>query len=314
MTNATDSPARNLNQVTLIYVPIFMGGRHRGAGMGPAAIRVAELAENLTSMGFHVAREIEVNIPPTACWWEKMESGAKCVPEIKQVSEEVAAAVEGALLNNTMPITIGGDHSLAIGSIAGAANYYRKSGSRFGLMWFDAHGDINTPDTTFNGNVHGMPLAVSIGKGDERLVNLGGYSPKVEGGRTALIGIRDLDPPERQLIRDSGVHAYTMTDIDQLGMNTVIEKSLAEIGSDNAGIHISFDIDVMDPQWAPGVTTAANGGLTYREAHLALEMLAQTGQVRSMDFVELNPANDVRNKTAKLAVELIRSSLGQRIL
>lgn len=282
--------------------------------MGPAAMQVAELSENLEKMGFHVTREIEIAMPPAHCWWEKSESGSKCVPEIMQVSEEIAIAVEGALINNTIPITIGGDHSLAIGSIAGATNYYKKLGKQLGLIWFDAHGDINTPDTTFSGAVHGMPLAVSLGHGDPKLTNLCGYSPKVEGKRTALIGIRDIDPPERALIKENKVSAFTMTDIDNIGMGKVVEQALSRIGSDNAGIHLSFDIDVMDPQWAPGVTTAADGGLTYREAHLALELIAQTGLVRSMDFVELNPANDVRNKTAHLAVGLIRSALGQLIL
>lgn len=317
MANMTDKPVaegKSINQVTLIYVPIFMGGKHRGACMGPDAMRVAGLTDRLQGLGYHVAREVEIGIPSTVCWWEKPEAGPRCVPEIKQVSEEIASAIEGALLNGTIPITLGGDHSLAIGSIAGTANYYRKRKEQFGLLWFDAHGDINTPDTTYSGNVHGMPLAVAVGRGDERFTHLGGYSPKIEGKRTALIGIRDIDPPERQLIKDTQISAFTMTDVDNLGMGKVIELALKGIGSDITGIHLSFDIDVMDPQWAPGVSTVAEGGLTYREAHLALELLAQTGLIRSMDFVELNPANDVRNKTADLAVGLIRSALGSRIL
>jgi arginase len=185
--------------VTLIYVPLHLGGSHRGVSMGPAAMKVAEVQERLEHLGFKVVREVNVNVPPSVCWWDK-QSGSKCVPEIAEVSQEVAAAVEGALANDTIPITIGGDHSLAIGSIAGAANYYRKCEQTYGLIWFDAHGDINTPETTHSGNVHGMPFAVSLGHGDPRLVDMLGFSPKAPARRSVLVGIRDVDEPEREII------------------------------------------------------------------------------------------------------------------
>jgi arginase len=301
------------NAVTLIYVPLHLGGSHRGVSMGPAAMRVAELAQRIERFGFRVDSEIEIIIAPSVCWVENI-STAKCVPEITAVSKDVAEAVEAALHKGTIPITIGGDHSLAIGSIAGCANYYRKIEEEFGLVWFDAHGDINTPDTTASGNVHGMPLACSLGIGDKRLTELLGFSPKVSGDKTVLIGIRDIDAGEREIINSSGITAFTIKDIDQYGLGKVLDASLEALGPNVRGIHLSFDIDVMDPDAAPGVSTPAIGGITYREAHLALEMLAEARLVRSIDIVELNPAFDIRNRTAEMSVELILSALGKRIL
>lgn len=307
--------ARNnfTRSVTLIYVPMDLGGPHRGVSMGPAAMRVAEVAERIEALDFKVSREVTINVPASVCWWDK-QSQARCIPEITQVSEEVAAAVEGALASGTIPITIGGDHSLAIGSIAGVSNYYRKLNLSFGLVWFDAHGDINTPDTTQSGNVHGMPLAVALGRGDKRLTELLGFSPKIEGKRSCLIGIRDLDPPERDIINQTGVTAFTIRDIDHLGLGRVTDLSLGAVGSDIAGLHLSFDLDVIDPEIAPGISTPARGGLSYRESHLALSLLAETQLIRSIDIVELNPAFDIQNRTADLAVELLLSTLGKSIL
>lgn len=304
---------KKLDSVTLIYVPLHLGGSHRGVSMGPAAMRVAELPESIERLGFKVADEIDIQVPYSVCWWDQ-HSPAKCVPEIGQVSEDVAAAVEAAMAKGTIPITIGGDHSLAIGSIAGASNYYRKRNENWGLIWFDAHGDINTPESSGSGNVHGMPLAVSLGRGDERLTELLGYSPKVLPNRSVLIGIRDVDPPERELIDQCGVTPFTIRDIDHLGLGRVTDLAMGACGSDSSGLHVSFDIDVIDPDVAPGVSTPARGGLNYRESHLALTLLAESQMVRSIDIVELNPANDIKNSTAKLAVELILSILGERIL
>lgn len=305
---------KKFDEVSLIYVPLFIGGKHRGASMGPAAMKVAELPEKITSLGFKVSREIEMTEPPQTCWFDRGHNGPVCVPEITALSEELAQQVESAMDANTIPITIGGDHSLAIGSITGASRHYRKNNQKFGLVWFDAHGDINTPDTTYSGNVHGMPLAVSLGKGDERLVNVGGFSPKVEGHRTCLVGVRDIDPPEKAIIKELGIHAFSMRDLDHMGMTRMADRIVEILGDDIDGIHVSFDIDVMDPEIAPGVSTAAPGGMNYREAHLALCILAETGLVRSIDFVELNPAQDTRNKTAELAVDLIKTALGYTIL
>lgn len=305
---------KKVDSVTLIYVPLYFGGRHRGTSMGPAAVRVAELVENIQSMGLKVAEEIEIHVPYSVCWLDSHTDEPKCVPEIRQVSEQVAAAVEMAMQKGTIPVTIGGDHSLAIGSLAGASSFYRKNNENFGLVWFDAHGDINTPETSYSKNVHGMPLAVALGHGDPRLTNLLDFSPKVDPRRTVLIGIRDIDQGERGMIDRTGISAFTMRDLDHLGVGRLTELSLSKLGTDISGIHLSFDIDVMDPDTAPGVSVPAHGGLNYREATLALTLLAETGLIRSVDMVELNPACDNHNRTAELAVELITTSLGKRIL
>ncbi len=304
---------KKLDKVSLIYVPLHLGGPHRGVSMGPAAMKVAEVAEKIEKLGFSVQHEIEINVPQSVCRVEH-GSGPKCVPEITEVSLQVAQAVEAAMESDCIPITIGGDHSLAIGSIAGVSSYYRNQKENFGLVWFDAHGDINTPDTTSSGNVHGMPLAISLGYGDKRMVDLLGFSPKVQPHRSVLIGIRDLDPPERELISQSGITPFTIRDIDHLGLSRVTDLALGSLGSDVSGLHLSFDIDVIDPDVAPGVSTAAYGGLNYRESLHAVTLLAESRLLRSIDIVELNPANDVRNKTAELATDLILACLGRRIL
>ncbi|HEY9715380.1 MAG TPA: arginase [Chroococcales cyanobacterium] len=304
---------RATKPVTLIYVPLHLGGSHRGVSMGPAAIKVAEIAERVEKLGVRVAGEVDVPVPNSMCWWDKHE-GPKCVPEILEVSLEVAARVESALEQGTIPITIGGDHSLAIGSIAGVANYFKKNNEKFGLVWFDAHGDINTPATSQSGNVHGMPLAVALGRGDKRFTDLFGYTPKIPGERTALIGIRDLDEPERELIDDTGITAFTMREVDHMGLGAVTDMAIQSVGADVSGIHVSFDIDVIDPDVAPGVSTPARGGLDFRESMLALTLLAETGLITSVDIAELNPAFDVKSTTADLACELILSTLGKRIL
>jgi arginase len=302
-----------IKSVTLIYVPLHLGGSHRGVSMGPAAVQVAEVPDRIEELGYKVASEVNISVPHSVCWWDR-QTHARCVPEITQVSQAVAEAVEEAMAQDTIPITIGGDHSLAIGSIAGVANYYRKRQENFGLVWFDAHGDINTPDTTQSGNVHGMPFAVALGQGDSRLTELCGFSPKVPAKRSAIIGIRDLDPPERDLINESGVTAYTIRDVDHLGMGRVTDLALGAVGNDVSGIHLSFDLDVLDPEIAPGVSTPARGGLNYREINLALSLLAESQLIRSIDIVELNPAFDIQNRTAELAGELILQTLGKRIL
>ena len=300
--------------VTLIYCPLHLGGPHAGVSMGPAAMKVARLVSKIESLGFAVHKQIDIEVPDVLYWWEKSARVAHCVPEIAEVSLALARAVEAALDADTIAVTLGGDHSLAIGSIAGVSNYYRKRKEEFGLVWYDAHGDINTPATSPSGNVHGMPLAVSLGDGDERLTELLGYKPKVKNNRCALVGVRDLDRAECELIDASGILPFSMRDVDEHGIVKVTRECLDFIGDDVDGIHVSFDLDVMDPDVAPGVSTDSRGGLTYRESHLALELLADSGLVRSIDIVELNPARDVRNQTAELAVELVQSALGKNIL
>ena len=303
---------KKLRTVSLIYVPLHLGGPHRGVSMGPAAMKVAETAEKIEKLGLKVAEEIDIDVPRSVCWGD--QTTAKCIPEILKVSQDLSDAVEEALSNGHIPVTIGGDHSLAIGSIAGVSKHFQRLKKDFGLVWFDAHGDINTPDTSESGNVHGMPLAISLGRGDSRLVELNDYQPKVQRNRTALIGIRALDEPERELIDDFGVAAFTMKDVDHLGLAEVMNRALGAIGGDVSGLHVSFDLDVIDPDVAPGVSTDSRGGLNYRESHLALELLAETDLVTSVDIVELNPALDIRNRTAELGAELILSVLGKRIL
>lgn len=301
------------NSVTLIMAPLYYGGPHRGTALGPAAARVAELPEKLQEMGLTIDRLVEIDIPESLCWKEKQHGVPGCVPEILAVSQTIARSVQEAIEQNSIAITIGGDHSVAIGSIAGAAQYWQSQKQHYSLMWFDAHADINTPDTSPSGNVHGMPLAVSLGLGDQDLVNLLNFSPKADAAHTALIGIRDVDTQEKSLIRQTGIKAFSMRDIDYMGMNSVMDACLQDIIQDSQGIHISFDLDALDPAHAPGVSTAADGGMTLRESLLALTLLAKTGKVRSIDFVELNPARDVRNKTARVLVELAKASLGHTI-
>ena len=311
-TREKSASKKKLRTVSLIYVPLHLGGPHRGVSMGPAAMKVADVAARIEKLGLKVAEEIDIDVPRSVCWGD--QSAAKCIPEIMKVSQDVANAVEEALAAGHIPVTIGGDHSLAIGSIAGVASHFKKLEKNFGLVWFDAHGDINTPATSSSGNVHGMPLAVSLGRGDSRLVELNGHHPKVGRNRTALIGIRALDEPERELIDECGIAAFTMKDVDHMGLSAVMEQALGAIGGDISGLHVSFDLDVIDPDVAPGVSTDSMGGLNFRESHLALELLAETDLVTSVDIVELNPALDLRNRTAELATELILSLLGKRIL
>jgi arginase len=213
-----------------------------------------------------------------------------------------------------MPLVLGGDHSLAIGSVAGSSGFYAKQGDAIGLIWFDAHGDSNTPETTPSGNIHGMALAVLLGLGDPELVGVGGRSPKVQPRNTVLIGIRDLDPGEREILKKSGVAVYTMRDLDERGMRDVVDEAIGLAADGTAGVHLSFDLDVVDPEDAPGTGTPVWGGITYREAHLAMELLSDRAQIVAVDLVEVNPVLDTQNMTGILAAELAQSVLGKRIL
>jgi arginase len=213
-----------------------------------------------------------------------------------------------------VPLTLGGDHSLAMGSIAGVAKYYGKKKQKVGVIWLDAHGDINTPDTTGSGNIHGMPLAHVLGMGHKDLLGIGDQTPMVDPSRAVLIGIRDLDPGERAAIRELGVRAFTMRDIDEMGMRNVIQEAIRIATNGTAGFHLSFDVDCMDPREAPGVGTAVRGGTTYREGHLAMEILHDSGKMLAMDITEVNPVLDVSNQTADLAAEMVLSAFGKRIL
>lgn len=281
--------------------------------MGPSAIRVADLEPALETLGRTVTDcgDIDVKIPET------LEIGSVTLrykSAIMAACEVLRVEVERSLSAGRMPLVLGGDHSLSIGSIAGVSNHFRSQGAGVGVIWLDAHGDSNTPETTPSGNIHGMSLAVSMGFGDPELTGLGGRAPKVDPSKVVLIGVRDLDPGERDVLKRSGATVYTIREVDERGMRDVVIEAVRIAGAGTAGIHVSFDLDVLDPEDAPGVGTAIDGGITYREAHLAMEMLAESAKVVSVDLVEVNPILDTRNQTALLAVELTQSLLGKRIL
>jgi len=281
--------------------------------MGPSAFRVAGVDDRVRELGCEVDDwgDLPVKIPETQ---EAGDPRLKYLGEILEVVTNLRDSVERALDDGGVPVVLGGDHSVAMGSISGLARHHRRREEKVGLVWFDAHADANTAQTSPSGNIHGMPLAVVLGFGTPSLVNLGGFSPMVDGARAALIGVRAVDGAERDNVKASGIGAFTMRDIDERGMRTVMEQAIKRASTGTAGFHVSFDMDGMDPDFAPGVGTPVNGGISYREAHLAMEMLADTGKVLSAEFVETNPVLDHRNGTAALGVELLTSLLGKKIL
>jgi arginase len=299
--------------VRLIGVPLDLGAGRRGVDMGPSAFRVAEVDARIAALGHDVEDrgDLRVKIQETQ---GAGDPRLKYLKEIVDTCERLRDVVGEAMAAGATPVVLGGDHSVAMGTVAGLARHYRGRKEKLGLVWFDAHADANTADTSPSGNIHGMPLAAVMGLGAPSLVNLAGFSPMVDGARAALVGIRDVDPGERANVRASGIGAFTMRDIDERGMRSVMEEAIKRASAGTAGIHVSFDMDGMDPDYAPGVGTPAPGGLSYREAHLAMEMLADTGRVVSAEFVETNPILDHRNGTATLGVELLCSLLGKRIL
>jgi arginase len=299
--------------VCIIGVPIDLGAGRRGVDMGPSAVRIADIEPRLEKLGFTIedCGDVAVKIPETQVVGDE---DLRFRDPILATCELVMHEVQRALGHGRFPMVIGGDHSLAIGSIAGSAAHFHGKDERIGVIWFDAHGDFNTPATTPSGNIHGMSLAVSAGLGDGKLVSLGGQSPKVLPHNIVVVGARDLDASERNNLVAAGVTVFTMRDIDERGMHPVIEDAIDVAGDGTAGIHLSLDLDVMDPQFAPGTGTPVRGGVYYREGHLAMEMIGDTGKVVSMDLVEINPVLDLQNQTALLAVELVLSLMGKRIL
>jgi arginase len=276
--------------------------------MGPSAIRYAGLGERLRQLGYTVTDEgnVAASEPETS---PIDHPHLKYLEPILAFCEQLASVVERASGPNDFPLVIGGDHSLALGSITGAA----KARGSVGVIWIDAHPDFNTDQTTPSGNIHGMPLAALAGFGDERLTKLGGFSPKLSPANIAIVGARDIDPGERDLLRTAQVQVFTMKDIDRLGLPEAITQALKIATTGTNGLHVSFDMDSLDPREAPGVGTPVRGGITYREAHLAMELIADSGKLTSLDVVEVNPILDQENRTANLAVELILSALGKRI-
>jgi arginase len=299
--------------VHIIGVSLDLGGNRRGVDMGPSAVRIAGLGERLAALGIPVvdAGDLVAPIPETKALGDPAK---KYIREIARVCERLYKTSLGVLEKGGIPLVLGGDHSLAAGSVAATADFVRRDDTPLGLIWVDAHGDMNTPATSSSGNVHGMPLAALLGSEPAELSRIGGFSPKVLPERTVLIGIRNLDDREKERIREVGVRVFTMKDIDRSGIAEVVEEAIAIAGTGAGGIHVSFDLDVCDPSIAPGVGTPVKGGLNYREAHMLMEMVADSGLLRALDLVEVNPILDDRNMTAILGAELASSALGQKII
>ena len=302
-----------MRPVHIMGVPLDLGGGRRGVDMGPSALRIADLDARIAALGCPVTDrgDLVTPIPETR---DAGDPRKKYIREIAKVCQKLHQSVLTALEQGALPVVLGGDHSLAAGSVAATADFTRRQQKSIGLLWFDAHGDMNTPASTVSGNVHGMPLAALLGPEPAELARIGGFSPKVAPDVTVLIGVRDLDDREKERIRESRVHVFTMKDIDRLGIATIVERAIELAGRDTAGIHVSFDLDVCDPSIAPGVGTAVKGGLDYREAHMAMEIVADSGRLLALDLVEVNPILDERNATAQLGTELALSALGQKIL
>ncbi|MEJ2009904.1 MAG: arginase [Acidobacteriota bacterium] len=299
--------------IRILGIPLDLGQARRGVDMGPSAVRAAGLNSALRGLGHHVedAGNIHVHIAEEQHFGDKR---AKYLKEIAETSREAAERVYQAVKDGWFPISLGGDHSIAVGTQAGVSKLYHDSNQSIGCIWIDAHADMNTPETSPSGNIHGMPFAASLGFGPEELTHIWGYAPKLQARNCALIGLRDLDSRERRLVKDSGVHAFTMRDIDEYGVRAIMEKSIAAATDGTAGFVVSLDMDVVDPHEAPGVGTPVRGGITFREAHLIMEMIADTKRMLALEVVEINPMIDVLNRTAILAVGLAASALGKKIL
>ena len=307
-------PSLNSTRVLeVLGVPLDLGGNRRGCDMGPSALRIGGLVAKLVRLGYEVRDQGDLPAPAA----EESAFGdprAKFLTAIGQVCGEVCARVERALDAGHLPLVVGGDHSIAMGTVSGVVSHHRKRDAEIGLMWVDAHADMNTPESSPSGNVHGMPLRVLLGQGPSSLVDLGGTGPKVRPEKVALIGIRDLDRREREVVAESGVHVFTMKEVDRYGMSEVAFRALEAVNDETDGFHLSLDLDSVDPQYAPGVGTPVPGGLTFREAHLLMELIADNGGLCSMEVVEHNPTLDHANKTAELGVNLVQSALGRQIL
>ena len=308
-------PLENIEskKIRIIGVPLDLGQSRRGVDMGPSAVRVAGLESKLEALGYIV--EDKGNVPVALA--ETKSSGdpqAKYLKEIAETCSKEAELVIQTLEAGKIPLVLGGDHSIAVGTVSGVAEFYRRSKQRIGLLWIDAHSDINTPESSPSGNVHGMPLGAIMGLFPGPLTDMYGFCPKVKPDNVVLVGIRDVDHVERENIRKAGVHAFTMRDIDERGMRVVMEEALRLAGRNTIGYHVSLDMDWIDPEDAPGVGTPVWGGATYREGHLAMEIIADHGRLLSFEIVEVNPVLDEHNQTAELAVELALSAFGKKIL
>lgn len=290
-----------------------LGADRRGVDMGPSAVRVANLNERLQQLGYEVrdAGNIGVRNP------EMMQVGdrkLKYLPEIADACQKLADEVLASLEGGAIPIVLGGDHSIAIGSVAGLAAYHRRREQRVGVIWFDAHGDMNTPETSPSGNIHGMPFSAILGHGAKELTHLCDFAPKVYPDDCVLIGARSVDPEEAVALKASGIRVVTMRELDERGMSAVMDEAMWLASRRTAGFHVTMDMDFVDPDFAPGVGTPVPGGPTYRESHLAMEKIADSGKMLSFELTEVNPILDISNRTAELGVELILSAFGKKIM
>lgn len=300
-------------KISIGNVQLDLGAGRRGVDMGPSAIHLAGLKSGMLGLGHQVMENYAIG----AASQEMVDPGdphARFLPEIARVCSELADRVELALEHGWFPVVLGGDHSVAIGTISGIARFYRKRGQRIGVLWADAHTDSNTPETSPSGNIHGMPLAVLLGHGPKELVAIAGDEPALRIGDVCVIGARDIDMTERSVVHKMGLRVYTMSELDERGTAVCVREAIERVSAHTAGVHLSFDLDGVDPQHAPGVGTPVPGGLNLRESHLICEKVAQTGKVLGVEMVELNPVIDSENRTGKLAVWLILSALGKTIL
>lgn len=302
-----------MTPIHIIGVPLDLGAGRRGVDMGPSAMRIANVGERISALGRTVMDRGDLSAPIREMC-RPGDPARKYIEDIESVCRSLFDTALAAHRDGAIPVVLGGDHSLAAGSAVATAARARDDGERIGLLWVDAHGDMNTPGISTSGNVHGMALSALLGGQPSELSGFGPAGPAVKAEHTVLVGVRNLDPAERNLVLESGIHVYTMKDVDQLGMARVAERALDLAGSGTAGVHVSFDLDVCDPGIAPGVGTPVKGGLSYREAHLLMEKVADSGLLRALDLVELNPILDMGNATAELGVELLLSALGRGIL
>lgn len=299
--------------VSIIGFPVDLGAGRRGVDMGPSALRIAGLESKLRALGYKVEDTGDINI-------EIMERQKiinpklKYLNEILKTSKKLAARIEKVLEQNKFPLCLGGDHSMALGTLAGISSYCRKNNLTLGVIWIDAHADMNTDETTPSGNIHGMPLAASMGLGHPELVDFYGFAPKLKPENCTIIAARSIDIEEREIIKKLNPAVYTMSDVDKLGIHRIISRVLKQFKEKIDHIHVSFDVDSVDPNFAPGVGTPVPGGLNYREAHLLMESIAECGCMSSLGVAEVNPILDVKNSSAVFAADLIASSMGQRIL
>lgn len=297
-------------EVSIIGVPSDYGQLRRGVDMGPSAIRYADVVERLENLGYEIKDEGDILVKKETAT-SQLGTNLKNLKEVIEVCTKLSIKVQEVLEDGRFPLVLGGDHSIAIGTLAGLTTKYKN----LGVIWYDAHADINTPETSPSGNIHGMPLAVSLGLGDDRLVQIGGFAPKIKPENIVIIGARSVDPGERELIKKLGIKVYSMHEVDRLGMTKVIEDTISYLNDRQVdGVHLSLDLDGIDPLYTPGVGTPVPGGITYRESHLAMEMLEEEGFITSAEFVEVNPILDERNKTADVAVALMGSLFGEKLV